>query len=274
MGKHSRGVALLTVSAFTLSACVTGQQLAESLEKTAPGLGGLAAVLFCKDQQNALAQVACAVTVATVVSAIGSEIAKKLKEEDQRRLYAAQQEAFLTGRPTSFQNPETGVSATVTVVRDAPPQVTTTKVQVLKDQVEVTPPLEAMKANFRVKQTARLRAGPGTDYRIVDTLPTGRIIEVIGKVQGKEWYLASVNGIGSGYVFASLVEPAPTAVAAPAPAPAPAAPPPAVAEVPVQVAQSCKVTLISITTKDGPTSQEVTVCQQPDGSLIPPNTQV
>jgi uncharacterized protein YgiM (DUF1202 family) len=69
--------------------------------------------------------------------------------------------------------------------------------------VEDTPP-----ASYAVQTTSHVRAGPGTTYRVIDTLAQGATVEVTGEVPGRDWYRVSLGDSAIGYVWGKLLKPA------------------------------------------------------------------
>ena len=63
-------------------------------------------------------------------------------------------------------------------------------------------------AGFAVQTASHVRQGPGTTYRVIDTLAQGTIVEVTGEVLGGDWYRVSLGDGGVGYVWGKLLEPA------------------------------------------------------------------
>jgi uncharacterized protein YgiM (DUF1202 family) len=65
-----------------------------------------------------------------------------------------------------------------------------------------------------VRTTSNLRGGPSTDYAVMDVLDQGETVHVVGKVVGQDWLMISRDGIGRGFLFANLADPAPGAAMA------------------------------------------------------------
>ncbi len=142
---------------------------------------------------------------------IGSEIGKYLETQDQKKHALATQKAFSTGKNQSWSNPETNTSGKARVVNSST-EKTSVNLPVLKKKVKQVPPLDIIGSTYQAKTTSNLRGGPGTDYEKVGSLPTDKKVNVVGKVKGKEWYLISYDGVGSGFVYADLLKPTPTAM--------------------------------------------------------------
>jgi len=85
----------------------------------------------------------------------------------------------------------------------------------LKADPEERPPVEAGVALdetfetelglYALTRNANVRTGPGTDYPTRGQLVSGSGVEVIGRVVGKPWMLAEVDGRVVGYIHESLM---------------------------------------------------------------------
>lgn len=253
------GVAVGMAGCLLLAGCKTGEQGAV----IGALIGGGAAALACKNVKNDAMRMLCIGGGAALAGAIGSKIAEALEEQDRQRLLAAQEQALNTSQPVSFSNPETGVTGRVTVLSEAPPQTVTKPVKVLKERVTTVPPLDLVNAPYRATANTNLRGGPGTDYAIVGKLAKGETVQVLGRVKGKDWYLLGSGDVGTGYAFHNLLSP----VGSGAPAPALAPPPGAVSEVAAATEQlPCRRVRQEVTVHDRNLSEDVTMCQQGDGS--------
>lgn len=149
--------------------------------------------------------------VAVIVGAaagawIGNQIGQYLDEEDQKRLAEATQTTAVSGQPISWTNPDTGVSGTTRVVKEET-RSENVAVPVLKERVTELPPFEYIGERYSVASASNVRGGPGTDYKVVDSLNAGQTVDVIGEVEGKPWYLVGENGVGNGFVFNKLLKP-------------------------------------------------------------------
>lgn len=207
-------------------------------------------------------------TIATVGGAalgayIGREIGKYLDAQDRARHEQATARALDTGQSQSWANQETGASGRAEVV-ETTTRTRPASVPVLKDRVEEVPPLDLIGERYRASTSSNVRGGPGTDYRKVGALAEGEVVDVVGKVQGKDWLMISDGSAGSGFVYAPLLTPAPEA--------APAEPRPAAAagaEVErrtVESSTTCRTVQQTVTLSDGTEHQEeVTACRGPDG---------
>jgi uncharacterized protein YgiM (DUF1202 family) len=57
------------------------------------------------------------------------------------------------------------------------------------------------------RAAAHVRNGPGTRYRVIDTLPAGTTVEVTGKVSGLDWYRVRMTDGREVYIWSKLLEP-------------------------------------------------------------------
>jgi hypothetical protein len=62
-----------------------------------------------------------------------------------------------------------------------------------------------MDATFVARQSANVRAEPGTDAKVIARLKEDDAVAVTGKVEGKDWYRAKVDA-GVGYISAGLLQ--------------------------------------------------------------------
>jgi carboxyl-terminal processing protease len=78
-------------------------------------------------------------------------------------------------------------------------------------EVAPTPPaplkVQEMDETFVTRQSANVRAEPGTDAKVIARLKEDDAVAVTGKVEGKDWYRAKLDS-GVGYISASLLQPA------------------------------------------------------------------
>jgi hypothetical protein len=74
--------------------------------------------------------------------------------------------------------------------------------------VEDLPP-----ATYAVQSASHVREGPGTTYRVIDTLAAGATVQATGTVLGRDWYRIALADGGVGYVWAKLLAPAGQAAA-------------------------------------------------------------
>jgi carboxyl-terminal processing protease len=68
------------------------------------------------------------------------------------------------------------------------------------------PQIQEMDATFVARQSANVRAEPGTDAKVIARFKEDDAVAVTGKVEGKDWYRVKAEA-GTGYVSAGLVKP-------------------------------------------------------------------
>jgi carboxyl-terminal processing protease len=67
------------------------------------------------------------------------------------------------------------------------------------------PKIAEMDATFVARQSANVRAEPGTDAKVITRLKEDDAVAVTGKVEGKDWYRAKTDA-GVGYISAGLLQ--------------------------------------------------------------------
>jgi hypothetical protein len=65
--------------------------------------------------------------------------------------------------------------------------------------------IQEMDATFVARQSANVRAEPGTDAKVIARLKEDDAVAVTGKVEGKDWYRAKLDA-GVGYISAGLLQ--------------------------------------------------------------------
>ncbi|PCK01699.1 MAG: hypothetical protein COA42_22935 [Alteromonadaceae bacterium] len=168
------------------------------------GLGNV----LCDDSDS---QDLCTVAGLVVGGYIGAQIGKHLDEKDRARHAKATQDVLLAqknGASSSWENEESGTSGVVSVVEESK-TTETAQIPIYKDKVEQVPALELIDQAYTTSKTVNIRTGPGTDYRKAPpALYPGEKFGVIGRViDSPNWLMIEKNGAGSGFVYASLVEP-------------------------------------------------------------------
>jgi uncharacterized protein YgiM (DUF1202 family) len=109
-----------------------------------------------------------------------------------------------------------------------------------------------------------VRGGPGTDYKRVGSLASRETVDVIGKVEGKSWYMIQQDGVGSGFVSSSALNRTSTAMASTSPAAS--VPTDQVETKTVTAAQECRTVNQTIILADGSEkTEDVTACRGPNG---------
>lgn len=254
--RRLRPICLLLAPLFLVS-CATEP----SKEASGTALGALAGALLGSAVSNKDDRAKGVLIGAIAGAYIGNRIGNYLDEQDRQRLAMSTQQTIATGQPQSWTNKQTGVSAK-TSVASANVEQKSINIKVLKDRVQEVPPLELLGESRLVNKTANVRGGPGTDYVVVDSLPAGQNVMVVGKVEDGDWYMISQGGAASGFVHASLIASKP----APSPAVPSAAPAGAVEDTVVNASRTCRVVVQEVQLKDGRTvNEEVRACQGPNG---------
>ena len=238
-----------------LSGCNTLQTKEQTGTAAGATVGAVVGALF---SDNKLVGAAIGAALGGI---IGNRWGAYLDEKDQQSVATTTEQAINTGETQEWSNPENGTSGTTEVVATEQVQQSV-EIPVLKDRVETIPPLDIIGETYRATKTSNVRGGPGTDYEIVESLPSGKNINVVGKVQGKNWYMISQNGIGSGFVHSSLLVAAPSEIVAEE-QPVPDA---AIEKQTATAAKTCRTIQQTVTLKDGSEQQEeIKACQGPNG---------
>lgn len=203
---------------------------------------------------------------AAVGGLVAYSIAKSLNASDNRRMARSTQSTLVTGEPAEWENKKTGVRGK-TVVKDEQVEVKTVKAKYLKDRITELPPLEYnVGGQYKVVKETSLRGGPGADYKEYEALKKDQTLDIVAKVEGKEWYLASQKGVGIGFIDAAALE----ATGVPVDATAKKGKDKDkmdVAETEIAVKQTCRSIEQQVTQKNGKTVTEThKACQQADGS--------
>jgi outer membrane lipoprotein SlyB/uncharacterized protein YraI len=250
----SQRIAAACAGAIVLASCQVSNQQVGGL--FGAGLGGLVGSQIGSGTGNAVATI-LGIGIGALV---GSEIGRYLDEQDRVRMAAATEGSAVSGAPRAWVNPDTGVSGRTEVVRTTTEEARV-PVKVLRDRVTATPPIELVQAPYRAVSDTNVRGGPGTDYVIVGSLSSGEVVEALGLVEGKPWYMIAEGGVATGYVHQStlaLSEGAMTQVAS--------SPAGEVSEVTVDGRRTCRSINQTVTMADGTEhDDQVTVCNGPNG---------
>lgn len=201
--------------------------------------------------------------VGTIAGAlIGREIAQHLSRSGQHEMANANQRALETGRSQSWEDPETGARGQTEVTQRST-QRSQVPVSVKRDRVDEMPPIDLIGSSYRATASSNVRGGPGTDYRSVGSLAAGQNVHVVGKVEGRDWYLIAEEGAADGFVATRLLTPAPQA---------PQRPPATGGEgevMLVQAERTCSVNTTRVTEPDGSVAEDrIRICEGPDGYVI------
>lgn len=195
-------MSIILVFAFTLVSCN------EYINKAASVVVGGAAGAYIGNELGDGNKVA--IFGGTLLGAyIGNEIGKFLEEQDRKEHQIKTQEALSSGEDQSWSNPENKTSGKISVTKSVKKKEIA-KIPVLKKKVTQVPPLEIIGETYKANKKLNVRGGPSTDYEKIGKLSKNQNVNVVGKVKEKEWYFISHEGVGSGFVYASLLKPAPS----------------------------------------------------------------
>lgn len=193
---------------------------------------------------------------------VGVQIGQHLAGQEKHRMANATALTVATGVAHSWKNPNNDAHGQARVV------ATKTKleritIRVLNKTVGNVPPLVLIGGSYKARLRANVRSGPGTSYEIVDRLDNGQTVDVIGKVQSGNWFLIGRGGTGIGFVFASLMEPAPAEELNFSGAEIPAKD---IVERQVSAEKTCRMVEQSVSLADGSSfSERMIACNGPDG---------
>lgn len=139
-------------------------------------------------------------------AAIGNYVGSILDEQDQAAVAAQSAHALSQkgdGEASQWKNPETGASATITVDQT---ETVTRPVPIVREKYVASPgELILIGEKYLALKTSNVRAGPGTDYKVVNGLKKGEPVQVVGQVKGKSWYMIGRKGRSIGYVHTKLL---------------------------------------------------------------------
>ncbi|GHG04714.1 SH3 domain-containing protein [Thalassotalea marina] len=201
-----RRKAPLIITPVFLSLTLSGCQ--STIEAVSTGVGAVGANYFCNKKGYKEYRALCLVGGAFVGNLLGKKLAKYLSEEDQVSMAKTTQKSLEQGTTHSWENPENNTKGSTKVLSSSVQSKPQT-VKVLKKRVEQVPPLEMIGEIYQATKNGNVRGGPSTDYQTVKQINVNQMVEVIGKVKGKSWYMISEGGVGSGFVFHSLIKKAP-----------------------------------------------------------------
>jgi len=228
-------------------------------------VGGVAGTVIGSQFGSGKGQIFAALIGTAVGAFIGSKFAELLGEQDQTSLANSTQQSAVFGTRRAWRNPDTGVSGS-TEVKNETKTRKNSQIKVLKDRVEETPPIEFVNAPYRVQKNSNVRGGPGTDYKVVDSVKAGKTVVVLGKVIDADWYLVSQGGVGSGYVYAPLLTEAVDVTPDDVEQDSGPVSPNDVVEVTVASGQTCRIVTQRVVLADGKEeTDDVTVCNGPQG---------
>lgn len=254
-------IGLTVISAFVISGC-NMQSVKENATELGAVTGAAVGAILADNKYVG------AVIGAVLGGVIGKSWGDWLDEKDQESVVNSTEDTITTGDTNEWYNPDNGNSGTTEVV-STQKQKQMIDMPVLKDRISKVPPLDIIGETYKINLkddgttgNVNLRGGPGTDYVVVDSLPRGMNINVVGKVTDKNWYMVSENGVGSGFIHSSLLRPAPEEVVTESEQFDKSE----IVQKSVDTEKTCRTVQQTVTRKDGSERQEeIKACQGPNG---------
>ncbi|MDG2531160.1 SH3 domain-containing protein [Caulobacter endophyticus] len=183
-----------------LFSCDAGGGKQEGGALIGAGVGALLGTQVAKNEKGLGALVGAAAGAAA-----GSYIGCRMQSTDTARAQAATKKALETGQSQAWSNPRTGASGRVDVVASTyGPPIAGDQLR-FERNIRQLASYDAVGADYTVRSTANLRAGPSTSESVVGKLTAGERVEVLGGVPGSNWLLVGRGGYGTGYVSSSLL---------------------------------------------------------------------
>lgn len=136
-----------------------------------------------------------------------SILAGLLSGEDSKIYQTALLAVLVSGESQKWSGTDSGASGEITVTKESS-NSKNTEVEVVEGRVTQMPPLEYVGENYVARSKINLRGGPGTEYKVVDSLKSGQTAHVLGKVEGKDWFVIDQGGVVTGFASASYMDPA------------------------------------------------------------------
>jgi len=207
--KTRKSTILAAAAVLGLAGCQTSSTTGETLGTVGGAvLGGLLGSQVGGGRGQMLAVIGGAAAGAL----IGREIGSLLDPQDQAAVERETVAVLEDPDPTptaSWANAETSASATVTA---SAPQTVRAEADIVRSRsIAPPPPIRVINQPYKAVKGANIRQAPSTDAAIEGGLGDGQVIDVIGAVIGRDWYLVGRNGISIGYVHAALLAPIPKA---------------------------------------------------------------
>lgn len=146
--------------------------------------------------------------------ATGSMLGASVSGEDLRALYPAFVTAIETGsagEPVSWRGEAASGAVTPGAYMIGNLKADPRALLPLAAAISFSEPLETELGLYALTRNANVRSGPSTDARVLEQLPSGTGVDVVGKVAGKPWMLVAVSGAIRGYIHDSLMIKAPGA---------------------------------------------------------------
>lgn len=265
MLKKVTSSAMVCALALNLSGCETLPESPFTKEQIGSVLGAAVGLVAASELCDGDNKELCYLASTALTTYVGNRIGKHLDEQEKLEMAQATRQSLVSGQTQSWSNAENNISGSVKVVESATVEAPV-KVKVLKEKVKEVPPLDIMGETFQVNNDINVRGGPSTDYQVVGSLKGDEVINVVGKVQGTNWYLISQDSVGSGFVRSDLVRPAPEAVLL---ASDKVYADDELAETQISDTQLCRTVEQSVTLADGSVaSDSVQACQGANGWVV------
>ena len=83
------------------------------------------------------------------------------------------------------------------------------RIAAARGDIELGHTMETDLGLYVLTRNSNIRTGPGTDNEIIEVLPSGAGVEVVGRVTDRNWMLVAADGVVRGYVFQDLLIKAP-----------------------------------------------------------------
>ena len=202
----------------------------------------------------------------------GYLIGNMLDEADKAELDRISRQSAETGTVQRFENPRTGVKATVSSA-PAAPRREIAQVPVVRS-VKAVPPLEPLNRVFVATRDTAFYSGPAASYSRLGDIRDGQVVSVRGKVSGQPWYLIEQDKIGRGFVSAASLRPW-TAPSSPPAAPALQTTQPAneeVKQVQADLVLECRTQVQNVELRgQKPVQESGRVCKDSDGNWFRQN---
>ena len=142
--------------------------------------------------------------------AAGSPLAASLSGDDARSL----DDAFLTAVETGDAQSWRGRRAAGAVTPagwslgnlKADPSA---RIAAARGDLDLQGVMETDLGLYVLTRNSNVRTGPGTEHKVAEMLPSGAGVEIVGRIAGGDWMLASADGKVRGYIYKNLMIKAP-----------------------------------------------------------------
>lgn len=142
--------------------------------------------------------------------AAGAPTALDLSSRDRDALAAAFNQAMTTGNSQGWSGSR--ARGVVEPLEYAVANLKTNpaiRINAARGDLDLAHIVETELGLYVLTRNSNIRLGPAADTKAVEVLPSGTGVEVVGRVNGKNWMLVAVNGVIRGYVFGDLLIKAP-----------------------------------------------------------------